>query len=97
MEETPISAQLGQHYQYYVLCLACVDKLEGDKTFYWAMFGPQGQQDEDSVLVCVPFEEAALKDISQEFACDGCGTILAVAPSSGWFLDRHREERIDES
>ena len=91
--EKSIGEQLGQHYQYYVLCMLCVDRLEGDKDFTLALFGPQGLDDEDAVLVCVPFEEAALKDISQEFACDGCGTILAVAPSSGWFIDRHKAER----
>jgi hypothetical protein len=93
MEETPISEQLGQQYQYYVLCLECAMKLEGDKTFFPALFGPQGVTDEESVLVCVPWYEAALRAISQQFACDGCGEILSVAPSSEWFIERHKQER----
>lgn len=93
-EAPPIREQLGQDYQYYVLCLSCMKKLEGDRNLQWAMFGPQGLTDEDAVLVCVPFEEAFLKDISQEYACDNCGIIVAVAPSSGWFVERHKEERV---
>jgi len=92
--DTPISEQLGQRYQHYVLCLECQAKLEGDRNWALAIFGPQGLTDEEAVLVCVPFEEAALKHISQEFACDGCGAIVAVAPSSRWFIERHKKERV---
>jgi hypothetical protein len=92
--EKTIREQLGQHYQYYVLCLSCIERLEGDQAWMLAMFGPQGITDEDAVLACIPFEEAALKEISEKFACDGCGEIVAVAPSSGWFIERHKAERI---
>jgi hypothetical protein len=91
--EPKISEQLGQRYQFYILCPTCTHKLEGDKNWALAMFGPQGITDEESVLLCMPFEEAALKEISEQYACDGCEEIVAVAPSSMWFAERHKQER----
>lgn len=93
MEKT-LGEQVGQPYKYYVFCIACASKLKHDGDFMWAMFGPQGLTDEEACLVCVEYESAWLKDISQQFACDGCGLIVAVAPSSMWFIEKHKEERV---
>jgi hypothetical protein len=85
--------------RFFIFCDVCArEKIaeDADPRFLLAMFGPQGLTDEDAVLVCVPWAQRArpIAHLCQPFVCDGCRKIVSVAPSSRWFIDRHRAERV---
>lgn len=68
-------------------------RLDGDKKWALAMFGPQGLTlDQEAVLVTMPlqrFIHVGFDKLLTEVQCDGkCGLVLGVSQSSGWFMEQ---------
>lgn len=87
---------LDDDMRFYIFCNECATKINlDDAVFMLAMFGPQGLGDEDACLVCGPYNGplGGYGYPVEPFSCDGCKTIVAVSPSSKWFIELHRSER----
>lgn len=85
------------HRRHFILCNPCAMKLDFNDVsdIFLAMFGPQGRSEQDAVLACVLWEQRATRfaSLATKHQCDGCKADVAVAPSSGWFIERHKAER----
>jgi len=77
-----------------VLCGPCVDKLDEDKNWLHAKFGPQGLGPDD-VAVLVASRMIDLRDVRElpnltKLNCEHCDATIYAAPSSHWLLDLKR-------
>lgn len=55
---------------------------------YLAALGPVPEDDDVSILVCVPWDERGVPSLRRP--CADCGAEVAVAPSSLWLLGESR-------
>ena len=82
--------------RYFVFCHECAQELDPDNIagIFWAKYGPQMDDDvEGAILVCPPWDEFYGLHGGEQFVCDECPQIVAVHPTSKWFIDAHRNER----
>ncbi len=86
-------AELMDVHRYLIFCERCLREVPPEKIdgFWRAEEGSKGE--ECGVLCCVPWTFRAPYSHSERFVCDSCGTGVAVARSSFWFVEKHREER----
>lgn len=81
---------------WLILCNECADNIDPDDIggVFEAKYGFQGEGEDGAVLVCQDWDLPHIPD-AQQYFCDGeeCGKAIAVAPSSLWFINNHREER----
>lgn len=85
---------VAEEFEFTILCYGCMDEIPDEDVGGWyeAKFGFV-PGDKHNILACPLFALRPLYSRAERFLCDGCGKGVAVAPSSAWFIEKHKQER----
>lgn len=82
--------------KWMIMCYECCPDLDDENVVtgvFDAKEGYQGEGQDGAILVCEEWDNDKHRVLNNKYFCDECGIPIAVPPSSGWFMNNHREER----